>query len=107
MEHRATEQKRGTALSVEAAATLECTGAVTDRLRRYLHDRRTETAYIGADYGVLIAALEDFVLNGGKRLRPAFAYWGARWQPRSPILKCCCCFPRWSYCTPARWCMTT
>ncbi|HWY00957.1 MAG TPA: bifunctional (2E,6E)-farnesyl/geranyl diphosphate synthase [Mycobacterium sp.] len=54
------------------------TGAVTDRLRRYLHDRRTETAYIGADYGVLIAALEDFVLNGGKRLRPAFAYWGWR-----------------------------
>jgi geranylgeranyl diphosphate synthase type I len=54
------------------------TGAVTDRLRRYLHDRRTKTAYIGADYGVLIAALEDFVLNGGKRLRPAFAYWGWR-----------------------------
>ena len=78
MEHRATEQKRGTALSVEAAATVELTGAVTDRLRRYLHDRRTETAYIGADYGVLIAALEDFVLNGGKRLRPAFAYWGWR-----------------------------
>jgi geranylgeranyl diphosphate synthase, type I len=73
--HRA---ERGTALSVEAAATVELTGAVTDRLRRYLHDRRTETAYIGADYGVLIAALEDFVLNGGKRLRPAFAYWGWR-----------------------------
>ena len=54
------------------------TGAVTDRLRRYLHDRRTETAYIGAEYGVLITALEDFVLNGGKRLRPAFAYWGWR-----------------------------
>ena len=73
--HRA---ERGAALSVEAAATVELTGAVTDRLRRYLHDRRTETAYIGADYGVLIAALEDFVLNGGKRLRPAFAYWGWR-----------------------------
>jgi geranylgeranyl diphosphate synthase, type I len=54
------------------------TGAVTDRLRRYLHDRRTETAYIGDDYGILIAALEDFVLTGGKRLRPAFAYWGWR-----------------------------
>jgi geranylgeranyl diphosphate synthase type I len=54
------------------------TGAVTDRLRRYLHDRRTETAYIGTEYGLLITALEDFVLNGGKRLRPAFAYWGWR-----------------------------
>jgi geranylgeranyl diphosphate synthase, type I len=73
--HRA---ERGAALSIEAAATVELTGAVTDRLRRYLHDRRTETAYIGTDYGVLITALEDFVVNGGKRLRPAFAYWGWR-----------------------------
>ena len=70
--------ERGTALSVEAAATAELTGAITDQLRRYLHDRRAETAYIGSDYCVLIAALEDFVLNGGKRLRPAFAYWGWR-----------------------------
>ena len=57
------------------------TGAVTDQLRRYLRDRRNHTVYIGAegsDYGVLIAALEDFVLSGGKRLRPAFAYWGWR-----------------------------
>jgi geranylgeranyl diphosphate synthase type I len=54
------------------------TGAIADQLRRYLHDRRGETAYIGGDYAVLIGALEDFVLNGGKRLRPAFAYWGWR-----------------------------
>jgi geranylgeranyl diphosphate synthase, type I len=57
------------------------TGAITDQLRRYLHDRRNHTVYIGSegsDYGVLIAALEDFVLGGGKRLRPAFAYWGWR-----------------------------
>jgi geranylgeranyl diphosphate synthase, type I len=54
------------------------TGAITEQLRRYLHDRRAQTAYIGADYDVLVAALEDFVLNGGKRLRPAFAYWGWR-----------------------------
>lgn len=54
------------------------TGAVTDQLRRYLRDRRVETAYIGGDYGVFVTALEDFVLGGGKRLRPAFAYWGWR-----------------------------
>jgi geranylgeranyl diphosphate synthase, type I len=77
--------ERGAALSpkiAEAAATVELTGAITDQLRRYLHDRRRETAYIGSaedsDYGVLITALEDFVLSGGKRLRPAFAYWGWR-----------------------------
>jgi len=73
--------ERGAALSVEAAATAELTGAITEQLRRYLHDRRAQTAYIsseGADYDVLVAVLEDFVLNGGKRLRPAFAYWGWR-----------------------------
>ena len=53
-------------------------GAITDQLRRYLHDRRSEAAYIGSEYDGLIAILEDFVLGGGKRLRPAFAYWG--WQ---------------------------
>jgi geranylgeranyl diphosphate synthase type I len=57
------------------------TGAITEELRRYLRDRRAQSAYIsseGADFDVLIEALEDFVLGGGKRLRPAFAYWGWR-----------------------------
>jgi geranylgeranyl diphosphate synthase type I len=56
--------------------------AITDQLRRYLHDRRNEAAYIagpeGTEFNVLITGLEDFVLSGGKRLRPAFAYWGWR-----------------------------
>lgn len=75
------EQEGGAALSPEtakAAATIELTGAITERLRQYLHERRAESAYIGADYDDLIGALEDFVLGGGKRLRPAFAYWGWR-----------------------------
>ncbi len=54
------------------------TDAITDQLRRYLHDRRGEAAYIGSDYDALTAGLEEFVLSGGKRLRPAFAYWGWR-----------------------------
>jgi geranylgeranyl diphosphate synthase, type I len=73
--------ERGAALSLDAsaaAATVELTGAIADQLRRYLHDRAGEAAYIGSDYAALISALEDFVLNGGKRLRPAFAYWGWR-----------------------------
>lgn len=52
--------------------------AITDRLRDYLHDRRRDTAYIGSEYEGLIGGLEEFVLGGGKRLRPAFAYWGWR-----------------------------
>ncbi|MGO8966798.1 bifunctional (2E,6E)-farnesyl/geranyl diphosphate synthase [Mycobacterium sp.] len=52
--------------------------AVTDQLRRYLRERRGEAAYIGSGYDALIAGLEEFVVSGGKRLRPAFAYWGWR-----------------------------
>jgi len=59
---------------------VELAGAITDQLRRYLHDRRSEAAYIdspeGNDYGALTAWLEDFALSRGKRLRPVFAYWG-------------------------------
>ncbi len=71
---------RGVALSVEATApsAVELASAVTEQLRSYLADRRAQAAYIGTDYDGLIAALEDFVLRGGKRVRPAFAYWGYR-----------------------------
>jgi geranylgeranyl diphosphate synthase type I len=69
---------RGVALSAGAAATVELADAAIDQLRRYLRDRRVEAAHIGSDYDALTAGLEDFVLGGGKRLRPAFAYWGWR-----------------------------
>ena len=74
------QQERGAALSVHTAApsAAELAGAVTDQLRGYLAHRRARAAYIGTDYDGLIASLEDFVLRGGKRLRPAFAYWGYR-----------------------------
>jgi geranylgeranyl diphosphate synthase type I len=72
--------ERGAALSVDTAApsAIELASAVTDQLREYLQERRGHCAYIGTDYAELTAALEEFVLRGGKRLRPAFAYWGWR-----------------------------
>jgi geranylgeranyl diphosphate synthase, type I len=72
--------ERGAALIVDAAApsAVELTGAVTDQLRTYLAERRGAAAYIGDDYADLTAVLESFVLRGGKRVRPAFAYWGWR-----------------------------
>jgi geranylgeranyl diphosphate synthase type I len=65
---------------VDAAApsAVELAGAVTEQLRDYLGGRRRDAAYIGTDYAELTAALEEFVLRGGKRMRPAFAYWGWR-----------------------------
>jgi geranylgeranyl diphosphate synthase, type I len=61
-----------------APSAVELAVAVTDQLRDYLEKRRSDSAYIGTDYADLTAALEEFVLRGGKRLRPAFAYWGWR-----------------------------
>jgi geranylgeranyl diphosphate synthase type I len=65
---------------VDAAApsAVELARAVTDQLRDYLRDRRRDSAYIGADYAEVTEALEEFVMRGGKRVRPAFAYWGWR-----------------------------
>ena len=63
---------KGCPLSVDAAApsAVELAGAITDQLREYLRSRRNDAAYIGTDYAELTAALEEFVLRGGKRLRP-------------------------------------
>ncbi|MCT7660190.1 bifunctional (2E,6E)-farnesyl/geranyl diphosphate synthase [Mycobacterium deserti] len=61
-----------------APSAIELASAVTEQLRGYLSERRRDCAYMGPDYGELTAALEEFVLRGGKRLRPAFAYWGWR-----------------------------
>ncbi|HEU4360627.1 MAG TPA: bifunctional (2E,6E)-farnesyl/geranyl diphosphate synthase [Mycobacterium sp.] len=59
-------------------SSVEVAGAITDTLREYLRSRRADTDYIGGEYEGLVALLEEFVLGGGKRLRPAFAYWGWR-----------------------------
>ena len=65
-------------MDAAAPSAVELAAAVTEQLRDYLRDRRRGAAYIGADYAVLTEAVEEFVLRGGKRLRPAFAYWGWR-----------------------------
>jgi geranylgeranyl diphosphate synthase type I len=75
-------------VNAAAPSAVELASAVTDQLREYLRDRRHEVAYIGTEYGGLTAALEEFVLRGGKRLRPAFAYWGWRAvtdRPEDPV----------------------
>ncbi|MFS0900838.1 bifunctional (2E,6E)-farnesyl/geranyl diphosphate synthase [Mycolicibacterium litorale] len=65
-------------MDATAPSAAELAEAVTEQLREYLAARRRDAAYIGSDYAELTAALEEFVLRGGKRLRPAFAYWGWR-----------------------------
>ncbi|MGE2713706.1 bifunctional (2E,6E)-farnesyl/geranyl diphosphate synthase [Mycolicibacterium litorale] len=65
-------------MDAAAPSAAELAEAVTEQLRDYLSARRRDAAYISSDYAELTAALEEFVLRGGKRLRPAFAYWGWR-----------------------------
>lgn len=65
-------------MEASAPSAVELAAAVNEQPRDYLSERRRDAAYIGADYAVLTEAVEEFVLRGGKRLRPAFAYWGWR-----------------------------
>ncbi|MEU7822285.1 polyprenyl synthetase family protein [Catellatospora sp. NPDC049133] len=51
---------------------------VEKALAVFLADRRAHMAGIDAGLAPLADAVEAFVLGGGKRLRPAFAYWGYR-----------------------------
>jgi geranylgeranyl diphosphate synthase type I len=55
------------------------TEGLRDRLERelthFLGDRRRELAAIDSGLAPVAQALESFILRGGKRLRPAFAYW--------------------------------
>jgi geranylgeranyl diphosphate synthase type I len=51
---------------------------VTAALRDYLADRRSALAGMSPDLLPAADAIADFVLSAGKRMRPAFAYWGWR-----------------------------
>ncbi|GAA1837335.1 polyprenyl synthetase family protein [Pseudonocardia ailaonensis] len=53
-------------------------GRVEAALAAYLETRRADAAAIGPVFAEAVDALVGFVLGGGKRIRPTFAWWG--WQ---------------------------
>ncbi|MFB9616370.1 polyprenyl synthetase family protein [Kutzneria kofuensis] len=53
-------------------------GLVERALTDYLNRRRTEAALVDENFAIAVDALADFVLGGGKRIRPTFAWWGWR-----------------------------
>src|SRR5579862_8661028 len=64
---------------------LACVSSATDlrsrvdeALRVFLRDATGSLARIGEDLQPLADAIGTFVLDRGKRLRPAFCYWGYR-----------------------------
>lgn len=50
--------------------------AVTAELAAFFARRRPEAARVSPRYAEAVDALETFVTDGGKRVRPAFAWWG-------------------------------
>ena len=52
------------------------TDAIDAALRRFFADRRAEADVIGPSYAAAVAELEGYVLRGGKRVRPTFAWLG-------------------------------
>jgi geranylgeranyl diphosphate synthase type I len=55
---------------------------VTEALAAFLHRQRPRLEAISPDLDQVTDVLEAFLLDGGKRLRPAFAYWG--WRGAAP-----------------------
>ncbi|WP_371830441.1 polyprenyl synthetase family protein [Antrihabitans cavernicola] len=51
-------------------------GAVEAALREFFESRRDMVASVGGGYPETVTTLEQFVLRGGKRVRPAFAWTG-------------------------------
>ena len=51
---------------------------VDEALTTFLHERAASLAEVGAELDPVIAAATSLVLDGGKRLRPTFAYYGWR-----------------------------
>ncbi|APT90970.1 geranylgeranyl pyrophosphate synthase [Corynebacterium sphenisci DSM 44792] len=54
----------------------EVPGAVTEELRDFLESRRAAVARVDPRFTAVFEALAEFTLEGGKRVRPAFAWAG-------------------------------
>jgi len=52
------------------------TAAVDAAIRDFFTERRAEADALGQDFAAMVAELESYVLRGGKRIRPAFAWLG-------------------------------
>jgi geranylgeranyl diphosphate synthase, type I len=61
-----------------AASLLALRGRVDEALWAFLADRREAMAAIDAEAAILVDEVRRLIAAGGKRLRPAFCYWGHR-----------------------------
>lgn len=63
-------------MAVPSAEVATGTAAIDAVLRRFFVDRRAEADAIGPGFAAAVAELECYVLRGGKRVRPTFAWLG-------------------------------
>lgn len=66
------------------------TAAFDAAIRDFFAERRAETETLGPDFAAVLAELESYVLRGGKRMRPTFAWlgWiGAGGDPQAPVAR--------------------
>jgi geranylgeranyl diphosphate synthase type I len=62
----------------------ELSARVHRELATFLAGKRAEAEQLDPRFATAVEALSDFVLGGGKRLRPTFAWWGWRGAGGSP-----------------------
>jgi geranylgeranyl diphosphate synthase, type I len=75
-------------MTVSYAGVAADTAAIEAALKGFFAERRAEADALGRDFATAVAELENFVMRGGKRIRPAFAWlgWiGAGGDPRDPV----------------------
>lgn len=75
-------------VAVPNPAGTELVERVNAALRSYLRQRRNDIARVDPRVADAVGALTAFVLDGGKRVRPTFAWWGWRGcggQPEGPL----------------------
>ncbi len=68
----------------ETAVDAGLADAVEGALATFLDSRAAETTAIDPAFAEATTALTEFVLSGGKRIRPTFAWWGWRGAGGSP-----------------------
>jgi geranylgeranyl diphosphate synthase, type I len=85
---RAAEARSRNGLATDSQAyplDVELRAEVHRELASFLRVKREEAAQIDSQFVTAVDALSEFVLGGGKRLRPTFAWWGWRGAGGSPI----------------------
>jgi hypothetical protein len=90
---------------IRAIATIR--GRVDEVLGERLRGWRQELAELDPSAADLVDEIERLIAAGGKRLRPAFLYWGYRAAGGVDGRRWCAPQPPWSCCTHSRSSTTT